>query len=594
MGDEIEPMADAQVIWRLVQELIANGGSPEEVCRDYPELVDDVRRQWKCVRAVEEQLDALFPSSYPTRTHAGLSVFDRELPQPPGYEVQGILGHGGMGVVFRAQHLALNRAVAMKMVLAGAYASGPDRERLLREAQAVAALRHPNIVTVYDVGECDGKPFFTMELVEGQNLAERLAGTPQSARDSAAMLTTLADAVHSAHHAGIVHRDLKPANVLLTLSGTPKITDFGLARHFEGEAALTLTGLQVGTPSYMAPEQASGQTDAVGPGVDIYSLGALLYEMLTGRPPFRAETALETQRQVIEDEPAAPSRLNSKVPRDLETICLKCLQKTASRRYKTARDLADDLRRYLAGEPIAARRAGSLERMVKWVRRRPSRALVLAGSVLIVLSLAGATLWVGWQRAATASAVDEDLRHVSDSQRSSDWVGARAALERAKGRLGTAGAEHLRQRVRQAEDDLALVAALDSIQLNRAAFAGTGIDMADAQASLAYRAAFRQAGLWDGDGMPAEAAADRVLRSNVRDAILGALDEMEHVRPGVERLAVAGRAARGSGPVALARARPGGAGGPVPAYRTRRKRTARNSAREAPVSSQQTAASGRR
>ena len=237
------------------------------------------------------------------------------LPRIPGYEVEAVLGRGGMGVVFRARHLPLNRVVALKMALAGAFAGPHERERFQREAEAVAGLRHPNIVQIHDVGESDGRPYFTMEYVEGGSLAQKLAGTPQPARQAAALLATLAEAVQAAHQGGIVHRDLKPANILLAADGTPKITDFGLARRLDSEAGPTQSGTPLGTPSYMAPEQALGKVREIGPATDVYALGAILYELLTGRPPFKAETAAATIQQVLADDPVPPSRLNSKVPR---------------------------------------------------------------------------------------------------------------------------------------------------------------------------------------------------------------------------------------------------------------------------------------
>ena len=249
--------------------------------------------------------------------------------------MEAFLGRGGMGIVYKARHLRLNRFVALKMLITGAYAGPRERARFQREAEAVAGLRHANIVQVYDVGDHEGWPYFTMELLEGGSLAQAVAGTPQPARQAAAILATLAEAVQVAHQGGIVHRDLKPANILLAADGTPKIADFGLARHFDGGPALTLSGARIGTPSYMAPEQLIGKAGTIGPAADIYALGALLYEMLTGRPPFRGETASETERQAIHDEPVPPWRLNPKVPRDLETICLKCLHKDPQRRYAT-------------------------------------------------------------------------------------------------------------------------------------------------------------------------------------------------------------------------------------------------------------------
>src|SRR6516165_7766961 len=270
-----------------------------------------------------------------------------------------MLGRGGMGIVYKARHLRLKRSVALKMLITGAYAGPRERARFQREAESVAGLRHANIVQVYDVGEHEGWPYFTMELLEGGSLAQALACTPQPARQAAALVATLAEAMQVAHRGGIVHRDLKPANILLTNDGTPKIADFGLARHFDGEPAFTLSGTRIGTPSYMAPEQVIGKTGTIGPAADIYALGVLLYEMLTGRPPFRGETAAETERQVLNHEPVSPSRLNPKVPRDLETICLKCLSKEPGRRYGGAAALAADLRRFVEGRPIRARRVSA-------------------------------------------------------------------------------------------------------------------------------------------------------------------------------------------------------------------------------------------
>jgi formylglycine-generating enzyme required for sulfatase activity len=273
------------------------------------------------------------------------------------------------------------------MALAGSYAGPHERERFRREAEAVAALRHPNLVQVYDAGDWAGRPYFTMELIEGGSLAQKLAGTPQPARQAAALLATLAEAVHVAHQGGIVHRDLKPANILLTADGTPKVADFGLARRLEGGARLTQSGALVGTPSYMAPEQARGQPN-IGPAVDVYALGAILYELLTGRPPFHAETAAATMNQVITYDPVPPSRLHIKVPRDLETICLKCLQKAPAHRYASAAALADDLRRFEEGRPIQARPLGLAARLGRWGRRNPAAAALLG---VVLLALVGLT-----------------------------------------------------------------------------------------------------------------------------------------------------------------------------------------------------------
>jgi WD40 repeat protein len=316
------------------------------------------------------------------------------LPSLPGYEIVSEVGRGGMGVVYKARQVSLNRLVALKMILAGGHAADEDLARFRTEAEAVARLQHPNIVQIYEVGEQNGLPYFSLEFCGGDSLAAQVNGTPLPPHQAARLVQTLARAVHAAHERGIVHRDLKPANVLLTSDGTPKITDFGLARKLDDPAGQTASGAIVGTPSYMAPEQAGGQRGQIGPATDVYALGAILYELLTGRPPFKGATPLDTVLQVLSDDPVPPARLQSKVPRDLETICLKCLDKDPHRRYAGALALAEDLRRFLDGEPIAARPVTPLGRALKWARRRPA----VAGLALLVVAvtLAGIGL-VTWQ-----------------------------------------------------------------------------------------------------------------------------------------------------------------------------------------------------
>jgi formylglycine-generating enzyme required for sulfatase activity len=314
--------------------------------------------------------------------------------QVAGYEILGVLGKGGMGVVYRARHLQLGRIVALKMVLHGAHADAGDEKRFRREAEAIARMQHPHIVQVYEIGEIDGLPFFSLEFCAGGNLAQKLNGAPLPPREAAALLVKLAEAVQSAHGRGILHRDLKPANVLLagnedTPLGecVPKIADFGLAKKLD-DAGSTGSGALVGTPSYMSPEQASGATSEVTPATDVYALGAILYELLVGRPPFRAASPMETLVQVVSEDPVPPRRLQSKTPRDLETICLKCLRKEPRKRYPTAKALAEDLRRFIAGEPIVARPVGRLERGAKWARRNPAQAALLGVILLALVSLA--------------------------------------------------------------------------------------------------------------------------------------------------------------------------------------------------------------
>jgi eukaryotic-like serine/threonine-protein kinase len=283
-------------------------------------------------------------------------------PVPNDYEILEELGRGGMGVVYKARHRGLNRVVALKMVLAGAGSDAGGQSRFRTEMEATAALRHPNVVSLYEIGELNGQPFFSMAYIEGGTLAARLTTGPLPPREAAGLVRDAARAVQHAHDRGILHRDLKPANVLLDAQNVPYVSDFGLARRLDSDAGRTQSGAIVGTPSHMAPEQARGEKQ-VGKAADVYGLGAILYECLTGRPPFRAATAFETLAQVISDPPAPPRLLNQTVPRDLETICLKCLEKDPARRYGRAAELADDLERHLAGEAVHARSFHLIERV---------------------------------------------------------------------------------------------------------------------------------------------------------------------------------------------------------------------------------------
>jgi tetratricopeptide (TPR) repeat protein len=325
------------------------------------------------------------------------------VPAPAGYEIIAELGRGGMGVVYKARHDRLRRLVALKMVLTGAHASAGELTRFRREAELAASLQHPNIVQIYEVGEADGCPFLALEFMEGGSLAARLDGTPQPPRPAAHLVEILARAVHVAHRHGIIHRDLKPGNILLApaapgsessastdswlTTAVPKITDFGLARRLDDSAGPTVSGAIMGTPSYMAPEQAAGKGREAGPATDVYALGAILYELLTGRPPFKAPTSFDTTMQVLTDDPVPPRRLQPKVPRDLEIICMKCLQKDPRRRYADAEALAEDLRRFGANESIVARPAGRVELAVKWARRKPATAGLVGVSLAAIFAL---------------------------------------------------------------------------------------------------------------------------------------------------------------------------------------------------------------
>ncbi len=365
----------------------------------------------------------------------------------PGYEVLGELGRGGMGVVYKARQLALDRLVALKVILAGAHADAEQQRRFRAEAEAVARLCHPNFVQVYDSGVGGRWPYLVLEFVEGGTLAQKVAGNPQPPRAAAQIVETLAAAMQHAHRAGLVHRDLKPANVLLTEDGVSKITDFGLVKRLPGELGVstpggnTQSGALVGTPAYMAPEQVSASRDAVGPAADTYALGVILYELLTGRPPFQGDSVLEVLRQVQEQEPQPPSRLRRSVPRDLETICLKCLQKEPAQRYATAAALAEDLRRFQAGEPIAARPVGTPERVWRWCRRNPGWAAMLATVAGLLVAIAGVasglSVWaLRAERAARRQLLDaklEQARATRSSQLPGQRFGALRLLDDAGG-----------------------------------------------------------------------------------------------------------------------------------------------------------------
>src|SRR5262245_11194938 len=518
----LRAMADENQIRELLEEILNSESTPEQVCAEFPELLPEVRKRWRSLRRVVRGLDALFPSSTGVDSRlekAHWKSAGEKLPQIAGYDVQGILGRGGMGVVYKARHQKLKRIVALKML--GVPSAGPlELSRFIREAEAVAGLQHPHIVQVYDVGELEGRPYFTMELVEGGNLAQKLAGAPQAAAHSARMIATLAGAVDFAHRQGIVHRDLKPANILLTVDGTPKIADFGLARRLDSGPELTRSGARLGTPSYMAPEQALGKSSAVGPLIDVYALGALLYEMLAGRPPFLADTASETERQVIAEEPVPPTRLNSKVPRDLETICLKCLHKDPQRRYATASALLEDIQRFERHEPILARPPGVLERATKWVRRHPTYTAIAVACLLIAILLFCGGVWLAVQQTHRRNGVETNLKDLAGLQENARWAEARAALGQAETWLQGGGPEDLRLRIAQARRDLDLLVKLDAIRLERV----TRGELAfyKTRANREYVETFERAGLGSSRDPPSRAASI-IKASAVRGALVDAV-----------------------------------------------------------------------
>ena len=311
----------------------------------------------------------------------------------PGYHIEGILGRGAMGVVYKARHLALKRVVALKMILSGGHAGEGERQRFRAEAEAAARLQHPNIVQVHEVGEHEGLPYAALEYVEGGTFAERLKRGPVSPREAAEVISSVAGAMHLAHSRNIIHRDLKPANILLDAKGSPKVTDFGLARQLDSDIGQTQTGTALGTPSYMSPEQAAGESKHVGPAADVYALGAILYECLTGRPPFQGTSVVATLDMVRSQEPVALHLLRAGVPADLETICLKCLRKEPEKRYASADALANDLRRWQRREPIRARPVPMWERMLLSARRRQALAALVVLVPVFLAALLGLGIW---------------------------------------------------------------------------------------------------------------------------------------------------------------------------------------------------------
>jgi serine/threonine protein kinase/Tfp pilus assembly protein PilF len=498
------PEAALELIYgeMLVREELGERPTAEEYQARFPDRAEALRQQL----LLHQDLD-----TEPAATHAPPGAGQRTLrigrgepaqpipglPAVPGYEILAVLGRGGMGVVYKALHLGLKRLVALKMILDQPGSRQADLGRFRIEAEAVARLQHPNIVQIYEVGEWSGDdldlrlPFLALEFVDGGTLGQRLAAGPLEPRTAAELAEILARAMHAAHLRGIVHRDLKPANVLVSngvasgewsKSNTPpsthhsalgthqlKITDFGLAKLLDTECGQTRTGEVLGTPSYMAPEQAQGWVREVGPVTDVYALGAILYHALTGRPPFKGASVMETMLKVVQQEPTPPTQLQPKLPLDLETICLKCLKKDGGQRYGSALELAEDLRRFLQGEPIQARPVGAWERAAKWVRRRPALAGAVIASVLIVLgSISGFLIYLNvalddarreWhnetqraQRAERRSEAQDLVHRAEDAAHAQDWQGAALHAAQALRRIGDAEeGSDLRQRAAEVQ-----------------------------------------------------------------------------------------------------------------------------------------------
>jgi WD40 repeat protein/serine/threonine protein kinase len=466
LGEDPEAVLDLIYHERVLRAERGEVPRLDEYVQRFPHLAGQLEVQFELDRALQEERtwdlgvqQKPAPGAAPAAGTPGLVA-----SSPPGYEILEELGRGGMGIVYRAWQIGLKRLVTLKVIQSGDLSDSGQRSRFRTEAEAIGRLQHPNIVQVFEVGDHAGRPYLALEYVDGGSLAEQLDGTPRPAREAAGLVETLARAIDYAHRRSVIHRDLKPSNVLLatqkdgrepgaarrrehSASGaarsvadwTPKITDFGLAKILsEGLAGQTRTGDLMGTPSYMAPEQAGSaggprradRASALGPAADIYSLGATLYELLTGRPPFKAETPLATLHQVVSQEPVAPSRLQGGLARDLETICLKCLNKEPRRRYAAAAELADDLHRYLEGMPIHARRASAVERAWRWCRRNPPLAVASALAAAAILATIALAIGFGVAERRHALRLEDALAETQAERRRATKLAAGATFER--------------------------------------------------------------------------------------------------------------------------------------------------------------------
>jgi len=391
----------AEVLSHMADD-IALGRSVDfnSVCQTYPDLADDLRRLWGAVLVTDVASISADQVPVPDSDEVIMRRWRRmDLPTTIGdYELREEVGRGGMGVVFLARQISLDREVAVKMILRGRLASEIDHSRFLSEASSTARLQHPNIVPVYEVGDIEGRPFFSMKFIDGETLGDKLADGPLPEREAAELLVSISRAVGFAHRQGVMHRDLKPSNILIDSAGNPMVSDFGLAKRFGVENELTRSGVVVGTPSYMSPEQASGRRDSVGPASDIYSLGCILYHALTGRPPLVAESVMELVLLVLEQDPTPPRALRPRLDRDLEMIVIRCLQKPPDLRYDTADKLADDLEAFLRDERVEAS-SGRFGQVVSRLFRETHHAAVLENWGILwmwhsmVLLIASLTTW---------------------------------------------------------------------------------------------------------------------------------------------------------------------------------------------------------
>jgi serine/threonine-protein kinase len=512
----VEPSASREqrldeVVAAYLEEVKAGGQPDREAWLDrHPELAEELAgfftdqdrlRPWTepLARLAGELRQAAERTPLPedTASEAGAGS---GMPQGRfgDYELLAEVGRGGMGVVYRARQVSLNRVVALKMIRAEQLADEAERRRFRNEAELVAGLDHPHVVPVHEVGELGGQLYFTMKPLEGGSLAGRLEAFRAEPRAAARLAAQVARAVHHAHQRGVLHRDLKPSNILLDGEGRPHVADFGLARRVQADGSLTATGAVVGTPSYMAPEQASGRKGAVTTATDVYGLGAVLYTLLTGRPPFQAETVLDTLLLVKEEEPEPPSRSNRRVDRDLETICLKCLEKEPQRRYGSAEALAEDLERWLAGDPIEARPIGRAARAWRWCRRNPVVPTAALGILVVVGVLAGSVGWAAGERrsrqAETGRVVEAALAEAEEWLEKDRPYEALSAALRAEGLLRQAGGHPgLQPLVDEMLWDVRLLLRLEPARLSHSAVRDGHFDWKGADED--YERAFTEFGL---------------------------------------------------------------------------------------------------
>jgi serine/threonine-protein kinase len=523
---------------------VAAGRAPDRVVllEQYPDLAADLEEFF----AGQDELDRWTVPLRQVARQAGKidpRLLDGDVPRTASlgdYELLEEIGQGGMGVVYRARQKSLQRLVALKMLRRDQLRSAAEVQRFRNEAETVACLDHPHIVPIHEVGAHHDCPYFSMKLVEGGSLAGQLTRFTAEPREAAGLVATVARAVHHAHQRGVLHRDLKPTNILLDGAGQPHVVDFGLARRVEADSSLTQSGAIVGTPSYMAPEQATGKKAAVTTATDVHGLGAILYALLTGRPPFQADNVLETLVQVREREPEPPSSVNRRVDRDLATICLKCLAKEPGRRYGSALVVAEDLERFLACQPIQARRVGLWERGLKWARRRPLAVAALAGLVMALVLLGAGAGWVLSERAGrqrdAETKVSEALVAAAPGLRQGNPhdPGLIAAVQRAEAQLdsGVVGRE-LRGRVEQLLRDVEMLKRLEKALLQRVI--GGKRDVYDlASTEQLYAEAFQWYGVEMNAASPQE-AAERIRTSEIATHLVAALDDWVFARSQMQR-----------------------------------------------------------